>query len=176
MSDTITDNELSEFMKELAKENTGIPEKAPSNFQPTVITDENFDEILQKEIGGVLDTCKTVSETLAERIDAGDNYEGTMMGFAQATDNLMKALKFLETRENMKMKHILEMEKMRQAHEYRKVEIEKRNEGKSNGVKNVTNVFVGSRDEFLKQASGSVLNNAKEVLLEEKTIELEDSK
>jgi len=172
MSDDISTNELTEFMKELAESDPLETTQLTRTGDPTVVNEDNSLEILYKEVGGVLDTCKIVSETLAERIEAGDNYEGTMMGFAQATDNLMKALKFLDAKNNMLIKHQLELEKMKQAHEYRQKEIEHRNISKGNSPKNVTNVFIGSRDEFIKQATLGVkaldaIDTTSEVILEE---------
>jgi len=153
----IEHDELSDFMKELADSELDIPEKIEREVQ--TITEENMEDVLLAELGSVLATCKEVGETLADRIASGDTYEGTMMGFAQATDNLMKSLKFLDNRKTMKEKHQLELEKMQKAHELRMKEIEKRNEGRNTGVKSITNnVFVGSRKDFLKQAQLGMKN------------------
>lgn len=150
---SIDTDELSDFMQELANSDTAPPERVQRDIKE--ITSENMAEVLLTEIAGVLSTCKEVSETLADRISAGDNYEGTMMGFAQATDNLMKSLKFLDKQKSDEIKHQRELEKIEKAHECRLVEIEKRGGtgNKEIETKNVTNVFVGSHDEFLKKAT-----------------------
>jgi len=146
------DEGLSDFMKELAgSDETLAPAKPRVVDEP--ITEESIDDVLMRELTGVLALTKEVAEVLGDRISAGDNYEGTMMGFAQSTDNLMKSLKFLEARKVSDKKHERELEKMKLAHEMRMMEIEKRGvKSVDSGAKNVTNVFIGSRDEFLKQA------------------------
>jgi hypothetical protein len=174
-NEKMTDAEIAEFMKEMSISEPNSDETSISVRSQTVITPENIDEVLYQEIGAVLDVCKEVGETLADRIKAGDNFEGTMVGFSQATDNLMKSLKFLDARETLKIKHKLELDKMRQAHEYRSKEIDQRNTTKGIGSsKNVTNVFIGSRDEFMKQANAQmvdVVNSVDEAILIEENID-----
>ena len=123
-NEKMTDTDIADFMKEMSLTEPNSEGMVKVERDRTVLTNDNLDEILNTEIGSVLDVCKSVSETLADRIEAGDNFEGTMVGFCQATDNLMKSLKFLEARETLKMKHALELDKMRQAHEYRSAEID----------------------------------------------------
>lgn len=118
------------------------------------ITEEDFENRLMAGVAMLLESCGEVAHELKTRIKSGDNYEGTMMGFAQSTDNTIKALKFIETRRNLKLKEEIDQRKMATQQEHRLEIEEKKNEGKAmSSVKSLTqnNTFVGSPDEFIKR-------------------------
>lgn len=132
------------------------------------ISEDDFEYKLMSGVAMLLDSCNEVAHNLKNRIKSGDNYEGTMMGFAQATDNTLKALKVLETRRNIRIKAELKKEELG-IQQKNRLEIEdKKNEGKAmSNVKNLTqnNTFVGSPMDFFdkmkKLESGEIIEEVK---------------
>ena len=149
------DDELKQFMEELTAnldDEQFHDDTPPKKVEP--ITEEEFEAKLMSGVAMLLDSCNDVANNLRQRIKSGDNYEGTMMGFAQSTDNTIKALKFLETRQILKLKEEIKHRELETQHKHKLELEEKKNEGKAmNGVKNLTqnNTFVGSPEEFFKK-------------------------
>ena len=151
-----TDDELKAFMEAL---DTPDPESYSQNMDEPMkelpaITEEEFEQKLMSGVAMLLDSCNEVAHNLKLRIKNGDNYEGTMMGFAQATDNTIKGLKILENRRNLRIREEIKHREMEKQHENRKELEAIKNEGRAKAnVQNLTqnNTFIGDPSEFLKQ-------------------------
>ena len=156
MSSEYEEDDLKGFMEELEDSCDvtfgGGAKEEMSELPP--INEDEFEQRLMSGVAMLLESCSEVAHELKTRIKSGDNYEGTMMGFAQSTDNTIKALKFIETRRNLKLKEEIDQRKMQTQQKHRLEIEEKKNEGKAlSNVKNLTqnNTFVGSPDEFIKR-------------------------
>jgi hypothetical protein len=151
------DDDLKGFMNELEEScDVKFGSKTKEDIvQLEPISEEDFEKRLMAGVAMLLESCTEVSHELKTRIKSGDNYEGTMMGFAQSTDNTIKALKFIETRRNLKLKEEIDQRKMATQQDHRLAIEDKKNEGKAlSNVKNLTqnnNTFVGNPDEFFKR-------------------------
>ena len=99
-------DELKDFMDELegSTEDNQVNMDVETYEELPPITEEEFEQKLMSGVAMLLDNCNTVAHALKKRIESGDSFEGTVLGFAQATDNTIKTLKVLENRRNLKLK------------------------------------------------------------------------
>lgn len=148
-------DELKDFMDELegSTEDNQVNMDVETYEELPPITEEEFEQKLMSGVAMLLDNCNTVAHALKKRIESGDSFEGTVLGFAQATDNTIKTLKVLENRRNLKLKEDIENRKIEKVHKNRLEIEEKRNEGKEKASTVLTqnNTFVGDPDEFFKK-------------------------
>jgi hypothetical protein len=164
------EDDLKGFMDELEEScDVNFGTKAKEDIvQLAPIAEEDFENRLMAGVAMLLESCGEVAHELSTRIKSGDNYEGTMMGFAQSTDNTIKALKFIETRRNLKLKEEIDQRKMATQQEHRLAIEDKKNEGKAlSNVKNLTqnnNTFVGSPDEFIKRMKDIEAGNVVDIV------------
>ena len=121
------DNDLDELLDELASEKVASFEpKERAEIVATDITPTNQTNILYQKIGGLVDNLEGVLGEFKERIEEGDTYESTIMGFTQTATTLNSTLNTIQKSIADEQKHLRSLERDKIQHEQKKELIEHR--------------------------------------------------
>ena len=152
------DDEMKDLLMELESDMVEFnPTSKKKVSEIPTINEGNMEDVLMDRLGGLITTLEAGSETLSDRLEAGDTYESTVIGLSQLTGNLLNVVKVLDDRKKVRDKRKHDKEMQTQAHLNRKAEIELRAKlqpekiGNNNTItQNNFSGFVGNQEDFIK--------------------------
>jgi len=162
------ESDIDQLMKELTSDkNYEVSSEPKAQLPSTELTKENMVTVLNGKLAETLDEAQKVLRDFGERIEEGDTYESTVMGFTQTLTGLNSTLNTIQkpVMEIMKQEHQIKMELLKHENKKEIEEIKASNKAKSGS----NNTF--TQNNIVWQGGGGV-----DVLkaFEEQGITLED--